>query len=41
MTPFKNILVPIDYSEPADAALRAGTAHLARTARGSLRWCMR
>lgn len=36
MTPFKNILVPIDYSEPADAALRIA-AHLARTAGGSLR----
>jgi CBS domain-containing protein/nucleotide-binding universal stress UspA family protein len=35
MTPFSEILVPIDYSEPADAALRLA-GRLARTARGRL-----
>ncbi len=35
MTPFTNILVPIDYGEPGDAALRVA-AHLARAAGGRL-----
>ena len=35
MLPFTDILVPIDYSEPADAALRVA-AGLARAARGRL-----
>ena len=35
MTPFTNILVPIDDGAPADAALRVA-AHLARAASGRL-----
>jgi universal stress protein A len=35
MLPFTDILVPIDYSEPADAALRVA-AQMARAARGRL-----